>query len=111
MALTPRPIIEYLKHIDADYKEGRVVTPLELRALVWFFVYGQNVFSESGRDWRGATFRQDETVCIMTTKSTRDGIPEVAYTTARTPTDCVVSFCKRWHKDTVEWNFDKYARI
>lgn len=109
MASTPTPIIKYLKTIETNYKDCRVCTALELRSLVWFFLYGENVFSEIGRTWRGATFRQQETMCLMCVKSGLDGIPQVAYVTDRTPIDCVVTFAKKWHKDTIEWNFDKYA--
>lgn len=109
MSPTADKIIEYLQTVETTYTDCRVCTQLELRSLVWFFTYGQNVFSESGRDWKGATFRQDETTCLMVVKSDLDGIRQVAYITDRTPTGCIVSFCKKWHGDRVEWFKDKYG--
>ena len=109
MAATPKAIVEHLRQIETDMVDQRNVTELELRALVWFFEYGQNVFSQSGRDWRGATFRQDATTCLLVTKSEIHGIRQVAFITDRTPISCVVAFCKKWHADRVEWYDDKYV--
>ena len=109
MAFTPTKIIEYLRDIDAEYKDGRVVSEREHRALVWFLVYGENVFSQIGHTWRGCSFRQSDTTCLMTVKGGTKSIPQVAYVTGRTPTDCVVIFCRKWHGDRVQWFPDKYA--
>lgn len=109
MADTPDPILEYLRTIHDLDDTGTVITPTELRALVWFFIYGENVLSQIGGTWRGCSFRQNETTCLLVVKATIDDLPQVAFITARTPTDCVVTFCKQWHADRVKWNNDKYA--
>lgn len=109
MTPTPHKVIEYLKTIETTYTDCRILTEQEHRALVWFFLYGQNVFSQIGHVWRGATFRQRETTCIMTVKGGQEGIPQVAYVTDRTPIDCVLTFAKKWHAGTVEWYEDRYA--
>jgi hypothetical protein len=109
MASTPKKLIEYLQTIDTTYKDCRVLTNQELRALVWFFLYGQNVFSQVGRDWVGCVFRQRELECLLVVKSRREGTQQVAFVTARTPIDCVWVFCKKWYADTVAWSEDKFA--
>ena len=81
----------------------------ELEAMVWFLVYGQNVYSQVDRDWTGCTFRQGETTCLLVAKSRRQGIPEVAFCTDRNPTGCMVAFLKGWEGDTLRWYPDKYA--
>lgn len=109
MDRTHPKIVEYLRTIETSYTDQRVLSEQELRALAWFFLYGTNVFSEVGLTWKGCTFRQRETTCLLVVKADADGIPLVAYCTARTPTDCVLSFCKTWHADLVKWNDDKYG--
>jgi len=109
MTPTQPKLIEYLRTISTDYVDQRVVTEQELRALVWFLNYGQNVFSQVGRDWRGCTFRQSESTCLLVVKSALGPIPQVAFVTGRTPIDCVVIFCKKWHGDTVSWVPDQYG--
>ena len=109
MASTPKAIIEYLRSIDAEYKDQRVITEQELRSLVWLFLYGTNVFSQLGRDWRGVSFRQSDETCSMVVRSGFGGVLDVAFVTGRTPIDCVRIFCRKWHNDTLAWYPDKYA--
>lgn len=109
MAATPSPIIEYLQTVETEYRDNRVISELEHRCLVWFFVYGENVLSQIGWRWRGAVFRQRETQCMLVVKSGTDEVPRVAFVTGRTPTDCVRIFCRQWHNDTCAWYDDKYA--
>lgn len=109
MSTTPEKIIEYLRTIDQSYRDQRIVSETELRALVWFFEYGQNVFSQVGRDWVGCTFRQKETTCLLVVKARLNGTQEVVFVTDRTPIGCVRTFCKKWHADTLRWVPDQYA--
>jgi len=105
---TPKKVIEYLRTISTDYVDQRVVTELELRALAWFLLYGENVTSQCGGTWRGASFRQRGTTCLLTWKVAWDGIPQVVFVTAQNPVSCVVSLCKKWHAGTLRWVEDKY---
>lgn len=109
MSSTPEKVIEYLETIETTYQDSRVLTQLELRALVWFFLYGENVFSQVDRTWRGCSFRQRDNVCLLTVRSSWGGTQDVAFITCRTPTGCVSLFCKKWHDDTLAWYPDKYA--
>lgn len=109
MASTPKKIIEYLRTIDKEYRDNRVLTELEHRCLVWFFLYGQNVLSQKGMVWRGCVFRQEETSCLLVVKAGPVDTPQVGFVTGRTPIDCVRIFCRRWHDETQEWYEDKFA--
>jgi len=109
MSSTPERIIEYLQTIETTYKDCRVVTQLEMRCLVWYFLYVQNVLSQFSTEWTGCVFRQSEESCLFVTKAVREGTPQVVYVTARTPIDCVRVFVRKWHNDTLEWYPDRYA--
>jgi hypothetical protein len=109
MASTPEKIIEYLRTIDLEYRDCRILTETELRSLVWFFLYGENVLSEIGWTWRGCTFRQSAETCLLVVKAGTRDTPQVAFFTARTPISCVLSFAKAWHNDRVKWSNDKFA--
>lgn len=88
-----------------DHRQGE---PRDLASLLWFFVYGQNVYSEFGGTWTGCSFRQDEQLCLLTCRREQAGVAQVAFTTARTPTDCVRLFCQRYREELVQWRRDKY---
>lgn len=109
MASTPNKIIEYLRTIETTYTDCRVITELEMRCLVWFFLYGESVFSQFGRTWRGCTFRQSEEQCLLCVKSSWGDTQDVVFITARNPIDCVRIFCRKWHDDTLVWHVDRYA--
>lgn len=109
MATTTKKILEYLQTIETTYTDCRVLSQTELRVLVWFFLYGENVFSQVGLSWRGCSFRQSMTTCLLVVKASRGDIPLVAFCTDRTPIGCVLAFCKNWHADKVAWTGDKYA--
>lgn len=109
MTSTPAKVVEYLRTIETTYTDQRVVSEIELRALVWFLLYGENVFSQVGRSWRGCSFRQSGETCSLVVKSGQGDALDIAYVTGRTPTDCVRIFCRKWHADTVQWYPDRYA--
>jgi hypothetical protein len=109
MASTPSPIIEYLRTIDAEYSDHRIVSEQEMRCLVWYFLYVQNVLSQFSMSWRGCSFRQSDDFCLLVTKVVRAGVNEVVYTSGRTPLDCVRIFTRKWHQDTLEYVPDKFA--
>lgn len=109
MATTPKRIVEYLRTIDTDYKDNRILTELEHRCLVWYFLYVQNVLSQFSMEWVGCTFSQKETYFLLTTKVVREGVRQVVFTSGRTPIDCVRIFVRKWHDDTLEYYEDQYA--
>lgn len=109
MAPTPDRILSNLRTIEQTFTDCRVVTEREMRALVWFFHYGENVLSQIGWTWRGATFRQAQETCLLVVKAGTRELPRVAFFTDRHPIGCVLSFCKAWHNDRVKWTEDKFA--
>lgn len=109
MVSTPKKVLEYLRTIETTFTDCRILTEQELRALVWFFLYGENVLSQIGWTWRGCTFRQSETTCLLVVKSGTKDTPQVAFFTDRNPIGCVLGFCKAWHNDRVKWSADQYA--
>ena len=108
MASTSSSVATWLKTLSTEVNDSRILTTEELRALAWFFLYGQNVFSQYGMDWRGASFRQREERCNLAVKAGEEGIPLVAFVTAQNPISCVRIFVRQWHEGTVKWYADRY---
>lgn len=108
MASTQKKILEYLRTIDTEYKDNRVLSQLEHRCLVWYFLYLQNVLSQFGLEYKGSVFRQGEAQCLLVTKAYRGATQLVAYTSGRTTIDCVRIFVRKWHDDSLEWFPDRY---
>ena len=108
MAFTRVDVLDKIRTIETDYKDCRAATEREMRVLVWFYTYLFNILSEKGRLLKGHSFRQKETTCLLVVKTELDGIPQVVFVTARTPMDCMVSFCKKFYGGTLEWVTDKY---
>ena len=109
MVATSKIILKHLQEVTTELGAGAGLSEEEIRALVWFLHYGQNVYSQSGRDWTGATFRQRETTCLLVAKSRLGDIPQVVFVTDRTPVGCILAFAKQWEADTLTWVPDKYA--
>lgn len=107
-----RMMDEYLEYLSEElWKEGTAepASREEVEALVWFFMYGQNVFSQRGMDWRGCSLRQSERTCLLVVRASEGGTPLVAFSTDVNPVGCVLSFVKRWTEDRVTWSRDKYG--
>jgi hypothetical protein len=78
--------------------------------LAWYYfslkVLCPNV--KPGWSFDGCSFSQRGTMVLLVVKATHEGTPYVAFTTERTTTGCVRSFCRRWIEDRVEWHPDKF---
>lgn len=109
MAQRDAQLLEHLRTVEAEYKDNRLLDERDHRALVWFFVYVQNAFSQFDREWVGASFRQRGEICNLVVKSRTNGTQQVAFVTGRTPTVCVRIFARKWYEDRVEWHNDKYV--
>lgn len=109
MSTTPMGVSTQLDSLLESWPIQGPVTRREAESLLWFFVYGQNVLSESGRDWTGAVFRQRETTCLLVVKSRYGETQDVVFVTGRTPTDCVVLFRKKYLEESLQWIPDRYA--
>lgn len=108
MASTPAVILGHLETVFPGSMDEKVLSTEDYKTLAWFFHYGQNVFSEFGMDWLGASFRQRGTRCTLAVKAIYDDAQRVAFVTGRTPMDCMRIFVRKWHQGTVSWYLDKY---
>ena len=90
------------------WSDHRLVSHDEMVAMLWFLVYGQNAYSQFGADWTGCSFSQRAEQCLLVARRVEGGVPQVAFVTGRTPTDCMRIFHKLWSVDLVEWTRDKY---
>jgi hypothetical protein len=103
--LSYEEIIEGTLEGWSDY---RLVDYKTMVALLWFLCYGQNVYSQSGADWTGCSFSQHPEQCLLVARREQEGIPQVAFVTGRTPTDCIQIFHRLYQEDLVQWTRDKF---
>lgn len=99
---------DVVKETLTGWKDHRLVDLDEMVGMLMFLVYGQNVCSQFGADWTGCSFSQSETSCLLVARRLERGVPQVAFITGRTPTDCMRLYHKRLKADLVEWVRDKY---
>lgn len=107
----PKHDLELLKKVD-------VVARLDdedfLRAtLAWSYFASIVIHTNVKVGWSfdGCSFSQRGQMVLLVVKATHEDTPYVAFTTERTTTGCVVSFCRRWLEERVEWHKDKYREI
>lgn len=99
---------ESVKQTLSGWTDHRLLDKEELTAMLLFLVYGQNVYSQFSADWTGASFSQSESTCLLVARRVENGIPQVAFCTGRTPTDCMRIWWRRLRDDTLTWTRDKY---
>ena len=106
---TDQAHVKRVLSLTEECTDFRWVTKDELAALLLFVVYGQQCLSQINRELRGWTLRQKGVTCLLVVKVTFDGVPQVVFTTARNPTDCIRVFIRKLYADTCEWVPDQYA--
>lgn len=109
MATIHPKILERLRTIEAAGNDHREASDQDLRVLWWLHTYMWNECSQFSMELRGWSFRPEQETCRLTVRVRMEGIPRVAFTTGRTPTDCAVIFCRKFYNDTVQWYDDKYG--
>jgi hypothetical protein len=77
--------------------------------MIWFESQMFANMVDSGYEYRGCSFRQHETVATLVVKVAHTNIPLVAFITARTTTECIWLFRKKWLDETVLFVPDRFA--
>jgi hypothetical protein len=88
--------------------DHRLLTPEEHAALVWYAVYAFDEHVNLNVEWTGCSFSQKDGSVLMVSRREEQGIPQVAFITGRTTTDCIRIFRRRWAEGTLEWFRDKF---
>lgn len=100
--------LERLRTITADMEDCREVFETEIRSLVYFNRYVLGEDSQIGRRIYAYQIRQRSRDYMLLVKSVREGVPQVAFYSGRTPICCVTGFVKSWLNETVKWQPDKF---
>ena len=74
-----------------------------------FNEYIVNLLDPLGIVWRGYTVKGQGQLTLLVMKVAIDDIPQVAFVTGRTPTDCMSIFLAQLEDRRVAWRPDKYA--
>ncbi len=93
-----------------DWVDHRFVSREQVRALAMFFLYLVNLAELDGWCYDGHSLKMGLPMCTLTVKGTMDAAPVVVFTSARTPTGCVVIFIRKLENDLLEWRPDKYRQ-
>jgi hypothetical protein len=80
----------------------------DVRTWVSFFHYLPKELANLGMGCDGYVFRQRNSDVTLTVKATEGGTPLVAFTTAATPTACMLVFLRALRGSRVRWIRDKY---
>jgi hypothetical protein len=100
--------IELLKAIDW---ENVAADPSWKREHLAFHYFFESILRErSQNSWTidGCSFSQRGANVMLVVKGTHEDTPYVAFVTERTPTGCVVTFCRLWLEQRVKWHPDKF---
>ena len=107
----PERDLELLKDFDL---QDRLADAKELAdATAWYYFSIIMIHSAVKPGWSfdGCSFSQKGNFVLLVVKATHEGTPYVAFTTEKSTTGCVRSFCRRWLEDRVEWHSDKFRQI
>jgi hypothetical protein len=101
-------------HLDAleealqVWKDERFITRDQLRALALFHQHLVNLSENDGWQYDGHSLKVGHPMCALVVKATIDGIPHVVFSSARTPTGCVVIFVRKLESGLLEWVVDRF---
>jgi hypothetical protein len=78
--------------------------------LAWLYFASRVIHSNVKPGWSfdGCSFSQRGRMVLLVVKATHEDTPYVAFTTEQTTTRCVVTFCRRWLEDRVDWHADRF---
>lgn len=82
----------------------------EVGALWWWLIEEMPRLERvRGNDVRGFSLACHVTAFLLVVRFVREGIPQVVYVRATTPTRCVETFRRKWLADTHTYFVDRYA--
>lgn len=81
--------------------------------LAYHYFFWTLLFLESQKSVTidGCSFSQRGRAFLLVVRATIKGIPQVAYTTEKSPTGCVRTFCRAFLEERVKWHKDKFRQI
>lgn len=108
MDLIDRPYLkEFWSSLEA-WGDQRMVTREELFALATFNMYIVNLAEEDGWVYCGHSYKAGLVMGTLVVKAYQDELPVVVFTSARSPTRCMIVFLRKLEAGVLEWREDKY---
>lgn len=102
---------QYFQGFEESLKtwtDERFVSREELRALAMFSKYIVNLAEAGGWRYDGHSYKESDFLGCLVVKATRDDIPQVVFTSARSYTTCVQVFVRKLEEGLLEWRKDRY---
>ena len=100
---------EFLSALEA-WTDERFVSRDQIRALALFTMYIVNLAEAEGWVYCGHSLKVGLVMCTLVVKAYNGDLPEVVFTSARTPIGCVVTFIRKYEMGVLEWRPDKYRQ-
>lgn len=94
----------------ADWTDQRFITRDQIEALARFNMYLVNLAEDDGWLYHGHSLKMGAPMCCLVVKAWMDETPMVVFTSARTPTGCVVAFLRKLDNNLLEWVEDRYRQ-
>lgn len=92
-----------------EWADSRFLSRDQVETLAMFVMYLVNLAEHDGWTLRGYSWKEADYLGCLVVKATRDGVPLVAFTSAKTAINGMRIFLKKLEGDFVEWTKDKYG--
>lgn len=90
------------------WDDQRFITRDDLRALAMFNMYLVNLLEAQGYSYDGHSLNIKTPMCLLVVRGTSDGVPQIVFTSARTPIGCIRIFVRKVEGEMLEWRPDKF---
>lgn len=100
--------LEQFEQALAGWTDERFISRDELRALAMFNLYLVNLAEQDGWEYYGHSYKAGTPMGCLVVKATIDGVPQVVFSSGRTPTNCVRIFIRNLGDGLLNWQRDKY---
>ncbi len=91
-----------------DWTDSRFLTREQLRVVAMFTMYLVNLAEEDGWDLDGYSWKESAFMGCLVVKATKDELPVVVFTSAKTPISGMTVFLRKLEADCLEWVPDKF---
>lgn len=91
-----------------DWTDSRFLTREQLRVVAMFTMYLVNLAGHDGWVLDGYSWKESSRMGCLVVKATVDGLPQVVFTSARTPISGMKVFLRKMDQGELVWVRDKY---
>lgn len=102
------PHLEAFQQSLESWTDQRFISREELEAVAMFTMYLVNLLESVGTTYDGHSLRIGAPMSLLVVRGTIDGIPHVAFTSARTTAACMRIFLRKLDEGLLEWTVDRF---